>query len=533
MISYRDLLMVSKGNRYQNLRTFLFAQKFKMGGKFVKEYLRTVSGVPCVLTNSVGKPTVDYKIYGETYQSPEMYNPILKDKDGYSLIDSDGYLLRSNDPPQYIIKSVGDRTKNLFDKNSITFTPNNFLGENGELITNLDWEVSDYIPIEGYQVTLNCQIGKDPCICLYDKDKNLLVSKRYQYNKTITVSSEQMAYYCRFSRYYTISVDSFQLEYGSKSTSYEPYGYKIPITTNGKNLWNAELTDGYGLDSAGLPISNNKRCATLEPIHYANIDNLKISYKSTDVNTHVMYSVFNENTFVRRLNCMSGDSIDVSGGNKVYFSFYWVGITVSANDISEIQLELGDTVTEYEPYHKPVPTSIYLDEPLRKIGDYADVIDFERGVVERKMGKLVYTGNEIFRNTTYDINLFMLNMEGYLRKKEITSLNSHYQTQTNVNVYTEVADMRCAFYVNPNNLSSSLIYIRDSRFGTIADFKAYLKEQYDAGTPVTVYYVLAESTTETLTLPKLPTFNGTAVISADTEIQPSNMEITYRSGKGE
>lgn len=41
--------------------------------------------------------------------------------------------------------------------------------------------------------------------------------------------------------------------------------------------------------------------------------------------------------------------------------------------------------------------------------------------------------------------------------------------------------------------------------------------------------VHTDGTEETVILPKIPTFKGTTVITTDTEIQPSNMEITYKS----
>ena len=49
------------------------------------------------------------------------------------------------------------------------------------------------------------------------------------------------------------------------------------------------------------------------------------------------------------------------------------------------QLELDSTATEYEPYIEPITQNIYLDEPLRKVGDYADYIDFKNQKVVRKV----------------------------------------------------------------------------------------------------------------------------------------------------
>lgn len=39
----------------------------------------------------------------------------------------------------------------------------------------------------------------------------------------------------------------------------------------------------------------------------------------------------------------------------------------------------------------------------------------------------------------------------------------------------------------------------------------------------------ADGTEETVILPEIPTFNGTTVITTDTEVKPSNMEITYKA----
>lgn len=41
----------------------------------------------------------------------------------------------------------------------------------------------------------------------------------------------------------------------------------------------------------------------------------------------------------------------------------------------------------------------------------------------------------------------------------------------------------------------------------------------------------ADGTTESISLPQLPTLTGTTVILTDTEIQPANMEIKYKARK--
>lgn len=46
-----------------------------------------------------------------------------------------------------------------------------------------------------------------------------------------------------------------------------------------------------------------------------------------------------------------------------------------------------DEFTEYEPYIEPTTTNIFLNEPLRRLGDYADYIDFKNNQVVRKCVK--------------------------------------------------------------------------------------------------------------------------------------------------
>lgn len=103
--------------------------------------------------------------------------------------------------------------------------------------------------------------------------------------------------------------------------------------------------------------------------------------------------------------------------------------------------------------------------------------------------------------------------------------------------------MMCTHFVKQNtmiantttegvfNANGNALYIRvyQERASTVADFKAYLATQYAAGTPVTVYYVLAEPETKMVESVEIPILNGTTVIDVDTEVKPSNVYIKYKS----
>lgn len=81
---------------------------------------------------------------------------------------------------------------------------------------------------------------------------------------------------------------------------------------------------------------------------------------------------------------------------------------------------------------------------------------------------------------------------------------------------------------------------------TVAGLKEYLASEYAAGTPVTVWYVLATPETAIVNEPlakigdyadelssedagvSIPTVNGQNVLTVETELQPSEMTITYK-----
>jgi hypothetical protein len=77
---------------------------------------------------------------------------------------------------------------------------------------------------------------------------------------------------------------------------------------------------------------------------------------------------------------------------------------------------------------------------------------------------------------------------------------------------------------------------------SVADFKSYLQQQYAAGTPVTIWYVLEEPETgivneplmrigdyaDTVSNVSIPVITGGDTISVDTTVQPSEVTVNYK-----
>ena len=198
-------------------------------------------------------------------------------------------------------------------------------------------------------------------------------------------------------------------------------------------------------------------------------------------------------------------------------------------DINTFQIEEGTTATEYEPYIEPQTTSIYLTEPLRKVGDYADYIDFKENKVVRKCVKK-YLSNYSWDATTLDItglytfwcadynilphfnntglnwvenmgmsNIFPVYTHAHYDTATLAILTHGYAKNIRINVPRE--------YLTENSVSALMVWL----------------EKYN---PYMVR-VLASPTEEPITC-ELPKLNAkTSIIEVDTNLVPSNIYGKY------
>ena len=191
----------------------------------------------------------------------------------------------------------------------------------------------------------------------------------------------------------------------------------------------------------------------------------------------------------------------------------WKGEAVTG---MEIMLNSGSTALPYEPYGYALPIScggttstIYLTEPLRKIGDYTDSVESD-GTVTRKVRQLVLTGQENWTEAgDGNIYIALTPNQGVAWTQVLSTHFTRYQVQTNGGLL---------WFVNAN-----------VDFDTAEECKTYLVAQYAAGTPVTVWYVLANPVTETITTPTITAIQGSNTLTVDTTLPPSNISITTNS----
>ena len=179
----------------------------------------------------------------------------------------------------------------------------------------------------------------------------------------------------------------------------------------------------------------------------------------------------------------------------------------------------ADTMPPYEPYHKPITTHIYLNEPLRKVGDYADYIDFKKGTVVRNVVELNLLSKQAVELYTYNgtagirtnavLRGNMRRMSGACNRVETGNIGECYGTNS--------------MWLGVGNPFIYWIGILDILgLSTLNEFKEWIDNN-----PTHIYYGFKSSAEEEIELPKFLTQKGSNIITVATEIEPSNIQVKY------
>ena len=128
---------------------------------------------------------------------------------------------------------------------------------------------------------------------------------------------------------------------------------------------------------------------------------------------------------------------------------------------------------------------------LRKVGDYADSYDATTGKITRRVGKYAITGNEdwVYLSSSKKVFTVMVS-DALLWKSQSGCLSNAFACTNGI----------------PSNFNLTALYLHDSVSrlymgfpeydNNVNGFKQWLRDQYAAGTPVTVYYPLTTEVVE-------------------------------------
>lgn len=288
------------------------------------------------------------------------------------------------------------------------------------------------------------------------------------------------------------------------------YGkYKIPVVQRGINL-----TDGI-LEAGGIANATGENYSS---------DSLYRSKNYTKVKPNTLYMIYATKT-IQFVFFYDKDYsfIKYTSENAKTFTtpenckYIRYRVLKANSDITNIMLIEGSTAIEYEPYAEPIVTNIFLDEPLRKIGNYADVLDFKNKKIIRNVNVLTIEW------TAFDsVSVVSNNRTSCILYKSRCPAGIFPNTISKCNYFS------LGYETNNFRMQDAIyFYLPTDIYPSKTEANAWLKSISESDNPIVITYPLVVSTEESLDI-ELPKILGkTAIIEIDTELAPTSFNVDY------
>ena len=461
------------------------------------------------------------------------------------------------------ITGVGDKSRNLFNPKLAKRKTINV--DSGVIYSDDEsYLISDYIPVNGSEQYLLYDelydYANSRYILEYDVDKNFIQSTRIEYakygNRKRIILNSNTAYV--IVRFWSADKDNGLGVIRSEFTPYknimfrkdehetcvfEPYyeGYKISLHSNNSNIFdpnnlvvgNIRGYDGYGFTSDFdeirgdiLPHNSHNMVCSKNLIKVKPNTTYKVR-KATDynrLNIQVEKIVFYDEN--GRSVCGSVDNYGQKIVHASNFDFTTHNNVISMRLVFKTStnqtitpsdvMNCGFTISESESVetNKSDGCDIYLDEPLLKLPD-GTKDEIKDGYLIRRVGKIVFDGDENFDNIDYVHNELSLRFDYYFN--DSASLQKDLVCN-NMVVYFDGCDNPETenFYIAGHALQGRIVIIfPKSKLSShnIEGFKQWLSVN-----PTTVFYKRKTPIVTKLNMPGISTFDNYTEIYTDNNL---------------
>lgn len=448
-----------------------------------------------VLTDNVEYAIFRIVIYKDTIiKNRTLYLQIL-DK---SISDLTYEQYGASPSPDYTspVVAVGSNV-NEFDIDTVK---DGFLNEKtGEIISNNSWKCSDFIEILNKTYTFGWESSSDyfqVTVCYYDENKKFISGKSYVFRGTFNNTFEVVSNAKYMKIAYSVSVrgelvtrEKIKLEKGKVATPYSKYGQGcVKVTKCNKNIFK-ETYNRKDLTSAYFSIVKGKGFLEKDKTYV-------ISFDTTN-NGGIVY--LGESSF-QHINTFT---VKCDGTRKFFTAkakeFGYVtditvlktrAVTTNAYNISNVMINEYENDTDID-YVQHEEQSYIMPTQKEMLKD--DYFDFENEEEVHMWGKYTFIGEEDYQKSqTYSNDEYLC---AYIPTPVINNikidgkgLSSHFNKIGDFTTYQNEECVRTSGQLQIRVLVSRLTE------NSVEGLKAYLKSQYDAGTPVVVYYQLATPT---------------------------------------
>ena len=303
-------------------------------------------------------------------------------------------------------------------------------------------------------------------------------------------------------------------------------GTQETIEITGKNLFDTNrVTDGY-FYNYNLELVTSELASLSDFIPVIPGEQYTISWRAASAGFNVRVNFFNKD---KEIQSQSVYSIATSGYQTytvtVPNNMYFVRYSFRTINVSTQQFEAGSTATPYESYYNGGTATC---ENLLSVGSYEDIQEAISGGVTRNVNAIVLTGGEEWtESATSDIYYFVPSDSLYIQSSRIPVPSTHFMGTDTTNA--NMPDNSIKAGPSATIVNHDAIWVKMTSAGNLTDFKQYLTDQYNAGTPVIVVYPLATPTTEAVTGQPMSLQAGTNIIEVtEASLDNLGLEAKYK-----
>lgn len=194
----------------------------------------------------------------------------------------------------------------------------------------------------------------------------------------------------------------------------------------------------------------------------------------------------------------------------------------AGSKIKKLQIEEGKEATEYEPYHEPQTVQLQLNEPLRGIGEYKDVVTKD-GIL-RKIKEIVLDENTSFETYWATLNKTFAFISPTIKDATVINFTPNRLLCNYFKALPHSFDRTDEEVCTLFNRRFHMRFLKERNIDTVEKLKEWLRQN-----PIKVQYVLQEPVLETFenNLGNLYTNDGTTIVSVDSGEAETGIEVEY------
>ena len=381
--------------------------------------------------------------------------------------------------------------------------PSNYDNIEMEGIGSLTLPNSLKAPFEKFELSGNSAQGENPSI---ESPKEIKNSGKYdetsgKYVIDVSVTGKNL-----------INVDEMRNENGYLQSNY--------VKSTKIKPFYVEKDKKYLLIAKGKSVSNE-----YSTIYFGG-DDLKYTHTNTYViSTRIGEYIFDKNKYVKIILTANKTAMITSviiHGSRLSDDEYEV------EKLGLFEMSQSDSIDSivYEPYHQPQTLQLQLDEPLRGIGEYKDVVTKD-GVL-RKIKEIVLDENTGFETYWATLNKTFAFISPTIKDATVINFTPNRLLCNYFKALPDSFDRTDEEVCTLFNRRFHVRFLKERNIDTVEKLKEWLKQN-----PIKIQYLLQEPVTEQFenSLENLHANNGTTVISVDSGEVETGIKLTYRKEK--